>query len=77
MSNDQFKQLERHLTARSLQFHVQVVGYGLPSGQFRRLEAIIDLIGGTPRIIYLRDLTKLGVPYHFSAQQGMNLTQND
>ena len=77
MSNDQFKQLERHLTARSLQFHVQVVGYGLPSERFRRLEAIIDLIGGTPRIIYLRDLTKLGVPYHFSAQQGMNLTQND
>ena len=77
ISNDQFKQLERHLTARSLQFHVQVVGYGLPSGRFRRLEAIIDLIGETPRIIYLRDLTKLGVPYHFSAQQGMNLTQND
>ncbi|MBO61666.1 MAG: hypothetical protein CMO63_06830 [Verrucomicrobiales bacterium] len=77
MSIDQFKQLERYLTARSFQFHVQVVGYGLPSGRFRRLEAMIDLIGGSPRIIYLRDLTKLGVPYHFSAQQGMNLTQND
>ena len=77
MSIDQFKQLERYLTARSFQFHVQVVGYGLPSGRFRRLEAMIDLIGGSPRIIYLRDLTKLGVPYHFSPQRGMNLTQND
>ena len=74
---DQFKQLERYLTARSFQFHVQVVGYGLPSGRFRRLEAIIDLIGPEPRIIYLRDLTKLGVPYHFSAQRDTNLTQND
>ena len=77
VSIEQFKALEPHLTARSFQFHVQVVGYGMPSLRFRRLEAIIDLIGPKPRIIYLRDLTKLGVPYHFSSQRGTALTQND
>ena len=74
---DQFAQLEPYLTARSFQYHVQVIGYGIPSGKYRVLEAIVDLIGPTPRIIYLRDLTKLGIPYHFNPQQDMTLTQND
>jgi len=26
------------------------------------LEAVIDLAGGEPKIIYLRDLTRLGAP---------------
>ncbi len=74
---DQFAQLEPYLTARSFQYHIQVIGYGIPSEKYRVLEAIVDLIGPSPRIIYLRDLTKLGIPYHFNPQQDMTLTQND
>jgi hypothetical protein len=74
---EQFKELEPFLTARSFQFHVQVIGYGLPSGQFRTIEAVVDLIGTAPKIIYLRDLTKLGIPYHFNPQMVSDITDNE
>ena len=62
MNIEQFKEVEPFLTARSFQFHIQVIGYGLPSGRFRTIEAVVDLIGTAPKIIYLRDLTKFA--YH-------------
>ena len=65
---DQFRQIEPLITARSFQFHIQVIGYALPSGRYRVLEAIVDLIGPEPRVLYLRDLTKLGVPYPFATR---------
>jgi type II secretory pathway component PulK len=58
-----FKKIVPHLTARSFQFHCQVIGYGVPSGRFRVLEAIIDLAGSKPAIAYLRDITRLGMPF--------------
>ena len=64
----QFRQIEPLITARSFQFHIQVIGYALPSGRYRVLEAIVDLIGPEPRVLYLRDLTKLGVPYPFATR---------
>lgn len=60
---DLFKKVAPHLTARSLQFHLQVIGYGIPSGRFRVLEAIIDLAAPKPTIAYLRDITRLGLPF--------------
>ena len=77
MDIEQFKELEPFLTARSFQFHVQVIGYGLPSRRFRIIEAVIDLIGTTPKIIYLRDLTKLGVPYQLSPLLETDITNNE
>ena len=74
---EQFKELEPFLTARSFQFHVQVIGYGLPSGRYRTIEAIVDLIGTAPKIIYLRDLTKLGIPYHFTPLLVSDTTDNE
>ncbi len=67
---ERFKKLAPFLTSRSLQFHFQVVGYGVPSGRYRVLEAIIDLGGGKATITYLRDLTRLGLP--FRIDQGEN-----
>ena len=58
-----FKKIAPYLTSRSLQFHFQVVGYGVPSGRFKVLEAMIDLGGDKPAITYLRDLTRLGLPF--------------
>ena len=72
----QFRQIEPLITARSFQFHIQVIGYALPSGRYRVLEAIVDLIGPAPQIIYLRDLTRLGIPYHFNPQQETSMTNN-
>lgn len=60
---DQFKRIAPQLTARSLQFSFHVVGYGLPSGQYRVLEVIIDLATPRPSITYLRDITQFGLPF--------------
>lgn len=61
-----FKKLAPFLTARSFQYSFQVVGYGVPSGRFRVLEVMIDLAEGKPVITYLRDLTRLGMPFKVS-----------
>ena len=58
-----FKKVAPFLTARSYQFSFQVVGFGVPSGRFRRLEVVIDSTELTPRVVYLRDLTRLGLPF--------------
>lgn len=59
----QFKALAPYITARASQFHLHVVGYGVPSGRYRVLEAIVDTAGQKPAIIYLRDITRLGLPF--------------
>ena len=57
-----FKAIAPNLTASSSQFHFNVVGYGLPSGRYRVLDAVVDLTGTDPHVIYLRDITRLGLP---------------
>lgn len=61
-----FKTLAPLLTARSSQFSFQVIGYGLPSGRFRVLEAGIDVTGGERRVTYLRDVTRRGLPFQLN-----------
>ncbi|NLF31697.1 MAG: hypothetical protein GX591_12515 [Planctomycetes bacterium] len=58
-----FKRIAPILTTRSYQYRVQAVGYGLPSGRFCVLEAVIDLESGRPRVMHLRQLTRLGAPF--------------
>ena len=58
-----FKQLAPFLTARSFLYSFHVVGYGVPSGRYRVLDVVIDVAGDEPRISYLRDLTRLGMPF--------------
>jgi len=66
---DRFKEIAPHLSARSFQFRVRCVAYGWPCGQFRVMEAVIDLALGSPRIVYQRDLTRLGMPFAIDAEQ--------
>jgi DNA uptake protein ComE-like DNA-binding protein len=60
---EQFKKINPFLTARAFQYHLQVVAYGVPSGRYRVLEALIDLAGPKPAVTYLRDITRLGLPF--------------
>lgn len=69
MDAEKFKELAPYLTARSHQFSFHVVGYGVPSGRYRVLEVIIDNAGGKPVILYLRDLTRLGLPFRIESEQ--------
>ncbi|HUS90452.1 MAG TPA: helix-hairpin-helix domain-containing protein [Phycisphaerae bacterium] len=69
VSADTFKEIAPLLTTRSYQFRVCCVAYGWPCGQFRVIEAVIDLALGSPRVIYQRDLTRLGMPFAIDVEQ--------
>jgi len=68
VSADTFKAIAPFITARSWQFHVRCLAYGWPCGQYRVVEAVIDMAGSSPRILYQRDLTRLGLPFAIDAQ---------
>lgn len=57
-----FQRLAERLTARSFQVRLRCMGFRWPSGQFCTLEAVIDRSEGKSRIVYLRDLTRVGRP---------------
>lgn len=65
-----FKTVAPYLTARSLQFSFNVVGYSLPNGRFRALEAVIDLGKPERPITRLRDLTRYGLPFQLESEAG-------
>lgn len=70
---EQFKEIAPYLTGRGFQYRVKVVGYGLPSGQFRVLEAVVDLgrvEGSRSRLDYVRDLTRYGLPFALDEEEG-------
>ncbi len=67
VSAEVFKAIAPYLTARSFQFSFHVVGYGVPSGRYRVLEATIDCAPAKPVITYLRDLTRFGLPFRIDA----------
>lgn len=71
----EFKQAAPHITARSLQFRFNVLGYSLPSGRYRAYEVVIDAADKAPQIIYLRDITKLGLPFALPAADESNDVQ--
>jgi type II secretory pathway component PulK len=52
--------LERYITARTQVYRIQSIGYFEQSGPVVRVEAVIDVNQGKPRIIYYRDLSELG-----------------
>jgi hypothetical protein len=51
------------LTTRGYQYRFRVVGYAVPSGHHRILEAIIDVGHPLPRIVALRDVTRSGLSF--------------
>ena len=59
---DEFKAAASHLTARSRQYRVRCIGFGVPSGRYRIIEAVVDLTPEGATIRYLRDITRLGLP---------------
>jgi len=69
VDSTKFKTIAPLLTARGFQYHIQVVGYGVRSGRFCVLEAIVDLAGRSPRVIYLRNITRLGMPFALDSEK--------
>jgi len=52
--------LERFITARSSVYRFQSIGFLTGGGPTTRLEAVVDVNNGRPRVVYLRDITELG-----------------
>jgi len=68
---DAFKIIAPFITTRGWQFSFHVIGYGLPTGRFRVLEVAIDAAGEKPRVTYLRDITRLGLPFRITGEQNV------
>lgn len=66
-----FKQAAPYLTTRGGVFRVRSVGYGLPSGRFRVLEAVVRVVSGVPAIVYMRDITRTGLPMSLDDGEGV------
>ena len=64
-----FREIAPYLTVRGRQFGFRVVGYGSKSGRYRVLEALVDVEAPEPRLLYLRDLTRLGPPFPLVADE--------
>ena len=68
---DAFKALAPFITTRSWQFSFHVIGYGLPSGRYRVLEVTIDVAGEKPRVTYMRDVTRRGLPFRITGEESV------
>lgn len=61
MDPTKFKNIEKYVTGRSGAYRVHSVGYfGKTGGATARVEAVIEMVQGMPRIAYFRDLSDLG-----------------
>ena len=61
LSADKFKNIEKYISGRTFTYRIHSVGYfGKSGGPVSRVEAVVDVALGTPRILYYRDLTDLG-----------------
>jgi hypothetical protein len=65
ISPDTYKLLEKFVTGRTMVYRVQSIGYFGKGGPVARVEAVIDVNQGAPRILYFRDLTELDNPRGF------------
>ncbi|MBA4064754.1 MAG: hypothetical protein C0501_13775 [Isosphaera sp.] len=63
-----FRQLERYVTGTSSVYRVQAVGYLAGGGTASRVEAVIDVNLGAPRVVYFRDLGDLDTPRGFETK---------
>lgn len=65
---DTFVKMCPYITGRSFQYRVQSVGYFDKGGPVCRLQAVVDLAAQRAHILYLRELTALGVGYNLWAE---------
>jgi len=74
-----YARIAPYITARSLQFTVESLGYADHVGGISRLQVVIEMRGPVPQVLYYRDLTKLGAvfpiredeqEYGFGGQRG-------
>jgi hypothetical protein len=68
MDAEGFRRAAPSLTARSFQYRVRSIGFGARCGRYRIVEGVLDLTGPAPRLVYVRDLTRMGLPFALDAE---------
>ena len=63
LSADAFRQVAPYLTTRSYQFRFRVAGYSIPAGSYCVLEVVVDAAAKPPAVLFLRDISLLGLPF--------------
>jgi hypothetical protein len=69
LTADAFRQVAPYLTTRSYQFQFRVAAYSIPAGSYCVLEAVVDAAAKPPAVLFLRDVSILGLPFIPAPQQ--------
>lgn len=68
LTSAQYQQLEKFITGTTMVYRVQSIGYLDSGGPMARMEAVIDTNQGSPRFLYMRDLSDIENPRGFQPQ---------
>lgn len=68
-----FEALAPRITARGQQFTIEVLGFADHVGMVTRLQAMVDMVGPVAQVVYVRDLTSLGVTFPIREKDKENI----
>ncbi|MGB9625521.1 MAG: type II secretion system protein GspK, partial [Phycisphaerae bacterium] len=71
---EKFAKIGKYITARSLQFTIDSIGFADHVGTFRRLQVVVEMRGQVEQVLYWRDISSLGVPYPLREDEWKNVT---
>ncbi len=60
LTPEEFRRYERYLTGRSFVYRVQAIGFFAGEPTQARVEAVVDVTGAVPRVLWWLDLTRAG-----------------
>ena len=75
LSPEKFMVINNSVTARSIQFSADVIGFADHTGAYRRLQVVLEMQGHFARLKYFREISALGRGYPvWNDQQSEGLT---
>lgn len=72
LSPEKFAKIGKYLTARSLQFTIESIGFADHVGTFRRLQVVVEMRGQVEQVLYWRDISALGAGYPLREDEWKN-----
>ena len=69
LTPDRFAVTCNGMTARSIQFSVDVIGFADHVGAVDRIQAVVEMQGQLAQVKYYRDVTRLGIGYPLDGEQ--------
>lgn len=64
-----YKTVAPKLCTQGYQYRIRVIGFGVPSARYRIFEVVLDVGGPQPKVLYQRDITRLGLPFPLDVEQ--------